>query len=240
MSKRHRQSVKASKRKRQEARRPRRRAPYLPYVIVVLVAGALVAALFVVSLGSSGPGGVEAAYPPGYTAPVQGDPDAPVEFVMWGDFQCTFCKRFETETLPRLRAEYVDTGKVKFVWRNFANYGQESEDAAVAAYCAGEQDKFWEYHDTLYQNQGGYNSGAFSPSRLIQFAETLSLDITLFQSCLARPKYDAVLSADYSAGRGQGVQGTPGFFLNGQYVAGAQPFETFAGIIEGELAAAGQ
>ena len=240
MSKRHRQSVKASKRKRQEARHPRRSAAYLPYVIVVIVAGALIAALFVVSLGGSGTENVEAAYPPGYTAPVQGDPNAPVEFVMWGDFQCTFCKRFETETLPRLRTEYVDTGKVKFIWRNFANYGQESDAAAVAAYCAGEQGKFWEYHDTLYRNQSGYNSGAFSPSRLNQFADDLSLDTALFQSCLSRPKYDAVLSADYSVGRGQGVQGTPGFFLNGQYVAGAQPFETFAAIIESELAAAGQ
>ena len=240
MSKSHRQSVKASKRKRQESRRPKRRAPYLPYVIVTLVAGALIAALFVISLGSSGPGDVEAAYPAGYTAPTQGDPDAPVEFVMWGDFQCTFCKRFETQTLPRLRADYVDTGKVKFVWRNFANYGQESEDAAVAAYCAGEQGQFWEYHDTLYRNQSGYNSGAFGRARLNQFADDLSLDSAAFQSCLTRPKYDAVLSADYSVGRGQGVQGTPGFFINGEYVAGAQPFEAFAAIIESELAAAGQ
>jgi protein-disulfide isomerase len=133
VSKRHRQSVKASKRKRQGARHTRGRAAYLPYVAVVLVAGALIAALFVVSFGGSG-GDVEAAYPPGYTAPVQGDPDAPVEFVIWADFQCPFCKRFETETLPRIRADYVDTGKVKFVWRNFVNYGQESQNAAVAAY----------------------------------------------------------------------------------------------------------
>lgn len=240
MSKRHRQSIKASKRKRQEARHPKGRIPYLPYVIVVAVAGALIAVLFVVSLGSSGPGGVEAAYPPGYTAPVQGDPDAPVEFVMWGDFQCTFCKRFETQTLPRLRAEYVDSGKVKFVWRNFANYGQESENAAVAAYCAGEQGQFWEYHDTLYLHQAGYNSGAFARARLMQFADDLSLDTASFQECLSQPTYDGVLSADYAVGRGQGVRGTPGFFVNGQYVAGAQPYETFASIIDGELAAAGQ
>ena len=83
-------------------------------------------------------------------------------------------------------------------------------------------------------------SGAFGPARLNQFAEDLSLDTALFQSCLNRPKYDAVLAADYGVGRGQGVQGTPGFFVNGQYVSGAQPYETFAAIIEGELAAAGQ
>ena len=239
MSKRHRQSVKASKRKRQEARRPRRRLPYLPYVIVVAVAGALVAALFVVSLGSSGPGDVEAAYPPGYTAPVQGDPNAPVEFVMWADFQCPFCKRFETETLPRIRADYVDTGKVKFVWRNFVNYGRESQDAAVAAHCAGEQGQFWEYHDTLYSVQRGINSGAFSPPRLIQLAQEHQLDIATFEACQSQLKYDAVLAADFSLGRSQGVTGTPGFFINEQYVSGAQPFEVFAGLIDSEVIAAG-
>jgi protein-disulfide isomerase len=238
VSKRHRQSVKASKRKRREARHPRRRAAYLPYVAVVLVAGALIAALFVVSFGGSG-GDVEAAYPPGYTAPEQGDPDAPVEFVIWADFQCPFCKRFETETLPLIRANYVDTGKVRFVWRNFVNYGQESQDAAVAAYCAGEQDDFWEYHDTLYRNQGGINSGAFSPSRLLQFAEDQQLDIPTFEACQSQTKYDAVLGADRSVGRSQGVTGTPGFFINGQYISGAQPYEVFAGIIDDEVNAAG-
>ena len=239
MSKRHRQSVKASKRKRQEARHTRGRAAYLPYVAVVLVAGALIAALFVVSFGGSG-GDVEAAYPPGYTAPEQGDPDAPVEFVIWSDFQCPFCKRFETETLPLIRANYVDTGKVRFVWRNFVNYGQESQDAAVAAYCAGEQDDFWEYHDTLYRNQGGINSGAFSPSRLLQFAEDQQLDIPTFEACQSQTKYDAVIGADRSAGRDQGVTGTPGFFINDQYVSGAQPYEVFAGIIDSEVIAAGR
>ena len=239
MSKRHRQSVKASKRKRREARHTRGRAAYLPYVAVVLVAGALIAALFVVSFGGSG-GDVEAAYPPGYTAPVQGDPDAPVEFVLWEDFQCPFCKRFETETLPRIRADYVDTGDVKLVWRNFVNYGQESQAAAVAAYCAGEQDDFWEYHDTLYLNQGGINSGAFSPSRLLQFAEDHQLDIPTFEACQSQTKYDAVLGADRSAGRQQGVTGTPGFFINGQYISGAQPYEVYAEIIDREVIAAGR
>ena len=238
MTKRHRQSVKASKRKRQEARHPSRRT-YVPYVIVVVVAGALIAALFVVSLGGSGTENVEAAYPPGYSAPVQGDPDAPVELVMWGDFQCPFCKRFETETLPRIRSEYVDTGQVKLVWRNFEHYGRESQDAAVAAHCAGEQGEFWEFHDTLYRVQGGVHSGAFSPSRLLQLAQDHELDIPAFEACQTQFKYDAVLAADYGLGRSQGVTGTPGFFVNGQYISGAQPFEVFAGIIDSEIIAAG-
>ena len=240
MSKRHRQSVKTSKRKRQDARRPRRFIAYLPYVIVVVVAGALIVALFAVSFGGSGTENVEAAYPPGYTAPEEGDPNAPVELVMWGDFQCPFCKRFEVETLPRIRAEYVNSGQVKLVWRNFEHYGRESQDAAVAAHCAGEQDEFWEYHDTLYRVQGGINSGAFSPPRLLQLAQEQQLDIPTFEACLTQFKYDAVLAADFSLGRSQGVTGTPGFFVNDQYISGAQPFEVFAGIIDSEVIAAGQ
>ena len=240
MSKRHKQSVKASKRKRQDARRPRRFTAYLPYVIVVVVAGALIVALFAVSFGGSGTENVEAAYPPGYTAPEEGDPNAPVELVMWGDFQCPFCKRFEVETLPRIRAEYVNSGQVKLVWRNFEHYGRESQDAAVAAHCAGEQDEFWEYHDTLYRVQGGINSGAFSPPRLLQLAQEQQLDIPTFEACLTQFKYDAVLAADFSLGRSQGVTGTPGFFVNDQYISGAQPFEVFAGIIDSEVIAAGQ
>ena len=238
MTKRHRQSVKASKRKRQEARHPSRRT-YVPYVIVVVVAERLVAARAVGSLGGRGTETAEAAEPPGYAAPVQGDPAAPVELVMWGDFQCPFCKRFETETLPRIRSEYVDTGQVKLVWRNFEHYGRESQDAAVAAHCAGEQGEFWEFHDTLYRVQGGLNSGAFSPSRLLQLAQDHELDIPAFEACQTQFKYDAVLAADYGLGRSQGVTGTPGFFVNGQYISGAQPFEVFAGIIDSEIIAAG-
>ena len=157
---------------------------------------------------------------------------------MWGDFQCPFCRRFELTTLEELKTEYFDTGKARFVWRNFVNYGPESEDAAIAAHCAGEQGKFWEYHGALYQNQRGINSGAFTPSNLKSLADDLGLDTGQFVACTQARQYAPVIAADKSAGRGEGVSGTPTFFINGEMVVGAQPTETFAAYIDNALARA--
>lgn len=209
-----------------------------PYLGIVAAAVGMVGAFFLISAGGGSSGDVTSAYPAGYAAPVQGEPNAPVEVVMFGDFQCPSCKRFETEVLPQLRARYVDQGKVRLVWRNFEHYGEESVAAAKGAHCAGEQGKFWEYHDLLYRNQRGIGSGAFNRSSLVGFANELGLKSGSFTSCLDGFKYDGVLAGDYQLARDEGVNGTPGFFINGQYVAGAQPFDTFAAIIDGELAKA--
>ena len=215
--------VKDAKRRRARERAAVRsaRGRILPYLGIVGAAVGMVGAFFLISAGGSS-GGVASAYPAGYAAPVQGDANAPVEIVMFGDFQCPSCKRFETETLPQIRSAYVDQGKVRFVWRNFEHYGEESVAAARAAHCAGEQGKFWEYHDTLYRNQRGIGSGAFSRSNLLAFAQELGLQSGGFTSCLDGIKYDGVLAGDYGLARDEGVNGTPGFFINGQYVASAQ------------------
>ena len=201
-------------------------------------AAGLIGAFFLISAGGSSSGDVASSYPPGYRPPVQGDPSAPVEIVMFGDFQCPSCKRFETEVLPEIRSTYVDQGKVRFTWRNFEHYGEESVAAAKGAHCAGEQGAFWEYHDLLYRSQRGIGSGAFSRTNLLGFAEQLDLRTGAFGTCLDGLKYDSVLAGDYGLAREEGVNGTPGFFINGEYVAGAQPFSTFASIIDGELAKA--
>lgn len=206
-----------------------------PYLSIVGAAAGIIGAFFLISAGGGSSGDVASAYPAGYTPPVQGDANAPVEIVMFGDFQCPSCKRFETEVLPQLRTQYVDEGKVRFLWRNFEHYGEESVAAAKGAHCAGEQGQFWEYHDLLYRNQRGIGSGAFGRSNLLAFAEQLSLQSGSFTSCLDGFKYDGVLAGDYKMARDEGVNGTPGFFINGQYVAGAQPFDTFASIIEAEF-----
>ncbi|KKK46649.1 hypothetical protein LCGC14_3163130 [marine sediment metagenome] len=154
---------------------------------------------------------------------------------MWADFQCPFCRRFEGQTLPELRQRYVETGKMKFVWRNFENYGPESHDAAVAAYCAGEQGRFWEYHTTLYENQRGINTGVFTKTNLLRFADELGLEAASFTTCIGGLGYDAVISADKRLGRSEGVNGTPTFFINGEMIVGAQPTETFVELIETAL-----
>jgi len=197
---------------------------------------ALVAALFLVSTGGDqSTSEVQASYPAGYNPPAMGLESAPVEMVMWGDFQCPFCRRFELTTLPDLIERYVDTGQVRFVWRNFENYGPESHDAAVAAYCAGEQDKFWDYHQTLYENQRGVNSGVFVKPNLQRFADQHGLETAPFNTCIEGISYDAVISADKKLGRSEGVNGTPTFFINGEMIVGAQPTETFVGLIEAAL-----
>ena len=232
--------VKEAKRRRSRERSAARaaRGRIWPYLALVGAAVGLIGAFFLISAGGGSSGDVASSYPPGYSPPVQGDPNAPVEIVMFGDFQCPSCKRFETEVLPQLRTRYVDQGTVRFTWRNFEHYGEESVAAAKGAHCAGDQGKFWEYHDLLYRNQRGIGSGAFSRGNLLGFAEQLGLQSGSFTSCLDGFKYEGVLAGDYKMARDEGVNGTPGFFVNGQYVAGAQPFDTFASIIDDELAKA--
>lgn len=241
MSKKSSKVRKEEKLRRVRAERRARLMRRLPWYAVGLVAIGVVVALFVIGVGSGGSGSVAAQHPPGYEPPIIGDPDAPVEMVMWGDFQCPFCRRFELQTLIQLKQRYFDTGQVVFVWRNFENYGRESRDSAVAAYCAGEQDKFWEYHDALYRNQGGINDGAFSTANLRRLAEELELNLDAFNSCLDSSRYDAVLSADKQLGRNEfGVNATPTFFINNLRVVGAQPTETFVSIIEEALQRSGR
>ena len=235
MSKR-RKEARAAKAKRQKAAHQTDWWHRWPYFAVGGVAVALVAALFLVSTGGDTDSAeVEASFPADYTPPAIGSESAPVEMVMWADFQCPFCRRFELTTLPALMERFVDTGQGRFVWRNFENYGSESQDSAVAAHCAGEQDKFWEYHDMLYVNQRGINTGAFTTSNLLRFASELGLERAPFETCLGGLGYDAVISADKKLGRSEGVNATPTFFINGEMIVGAQPTETFVDLIETAL-----
>ncbi|MEK7599018.1 MAG: DsbA family protein [Patescibacteria group bacterium] len=158
---------------------------------------------------------------------VSGSPSAPVTFVEFGDFQCPFCAKFYQTVEKQIIEKYVKTGKVKFIWRDFAFLGQESFDAAGAARCAGEQGKFWQYHDYLFENQKGENQGAFSAANLKQFAGKLGLDVQAFNSCLDSGKYLGDVQKESELGRDLGVSGTPSSFINGQQITGAVPFSQF-------------
>ncbi len=166
---------------------------------------------------------------------VLGDADAPVTIIEYGDFQCPFCGKFFKETEPVLRENYIKTGKVKFIYRDFAFLGQESLDSANAARCAGEQGKFWQYHDYLYSNQNGENRGAFSKNNLKSFAAALSLDKEKFDACLDSDKYLEEIKKETKAGGEAGVQGTPANFINGVLYVGALPTATFTQVIDTEL-----
>lgn len=164
--------------------------------------------------------------------PSLGDPNAPVVIVEYADFQCPFCGAFAREVKPQLEAAYIDTGRVRFEWRDFAWMGRESTDAAQAARCAADQGRFWEYHDRLYAAAVAPNSGTFSRERLLADAEALDLDASAFAACLDDGRYEAAVQAETASAAQMGLTGTPTFIIGDQRIVGAQPFEVFAAAIE--------
>ncbi len=187
-----------------------------------------------------------------------GSPDAPVQIMEFSDFQCPYCERFYEETEPLLIEEYISTGKVYFTYRSTGNWVSkniggnltESEDAAKAAYCAGDQNKYWEMHDMIFANVLGEDVGSFTDRRLASIAEeTPGLDLDLFNECYSSGKYDDQSDQDLADAIAAGVNGTPSFVLtytnaSGEVVTelieGAQPFSVFKERIDAALAASGQ
>lgn len=171
--------------------------------------------------------------------PALGKTDAKVTIVEFADFRCPFCENFFTQTESQIIKDYVDTGKVKFYFRQFAFLGDPSVVAANAAECANDQGKFWEFHDYLYKNQPSESdTSMYNTDTLTQAAGTLGLNTDQFKSCLSGKKFDANASKDMAEGQTAGVSGTPTLFVNGVAVVGAQPYSAFKTIIDQELAKA--
>ncbi len=173
-----------------------------------------------------------------------GDPNAPIKIVEYSDYQCPYCARFYEETEWQIANSYVADGTVYFIFRSFGEFiGPESRAAAEAAYCAGDQNKYWEYHDILFANQTGENVGAYSNRRLQAFAETLSLDMDAFNACFNSGKYSDRVDQDRVDGTAAGVTGTPAFVIiytvdgeeKQRFIYGAYPFSEFQTQIEGAL-----
>jgi len=166
------------------------------------------------------------------TAPVRGNPKAPVTIIEFSDFQCPYCVRARP-AVARVREVYGD--KVRFAFRHFPlEFHAQAEKAGEAAACAGEQGKFWEMHDLLWTN-----TARLQVSDLKAHAVTLGLDAAAFSQCLDSGRYSHLVEGDLAAGQGYGVSGTPAFFVNGRPLVGAQPFEAFAQVIDDELARLG-
>ena len=160
----------------------------------------------------------------------RGEADAPVTIVEYTDYQCPYCQRHVAETLPRLITEMIDTGRVRYVVKDFPldSIHPEARAAAVAARCAGEQEAYWPMHDALFTRQdewGGLGAGANAVFTTL--ATDLALDGDEFTACLGSGRHDAVIQANQDEGITLGVTGTPAFFINGFPVSGAQPFELF-------------
>jgi protein-disulfide isomerase len=171
--------------------------------------------------------------------PVLGSPNAKVLMIEFGDYQCPSCRMFWKEVEPRLKKEYIDTGKVKLVFRDFpiVQIHPEALLASMAVDCAGEQDKYWQYHDKVFREQ--YNKGddlvRFKAADLKKWAKDTGLDQTKFDQCLDSEKYKSEVLKDKADGDAVSVQGTPTFFINGHVIGGAQAYPAFKNLIDSLL-----
>jgi len=159
-----------------------------------------------------------------------GGEDAPVTIIAFSDYECPYCKMAEG-TVEQVREKYGD--KLRYVHRDYPlPFHAHANLAAQAARCAGDQGKFWEYHDALWKSAG------LEREKLDEIAATLELDKAKFDECLESAKHAASIEADLAAGAEVGVNGTPAFFVNGRMLSGAQPLEAFTVVIDEEISSA--
>jgi protein-disulfide isomerase len=174
-------------------------------------------------------------------APILGAESAPVTIIDFSDFQCPKCARFVKSTEPEIKSEYIDTVKVALVFKHFPRLGSDSFFAALASECAKEQGKFWEYHDVLYQNQQGENSGWASKEKLKEFASQIGLDRQQFDPCLDSEKYKPIIDRDLALVKELNLQSTPSFLIlksdgtEMEVLSGAHPFPSFKALIDKRL-----
>ena len=166
---------------------------------------------------------------------VEGSPDAPVTMIEFSDYECPFCGRYFSETYPQIKKDYIDTGKVRLVFRDFPlSFHPTAMPAAQAAECvrevAGNDEAYFKYHDKLFSNQESLTN-----ENLKKWAKEMGYDIG---ACLDSGKYEDEINADLADGQAAGVSGTPAFFINGQLIEGAQPYTNFKKVIDEELAKA--
>ncbi|WOI60405.1 DsbA family protein [Streptomyces fradiae] len=220
----------------------------------VVLAAAVVTAVLALALGRDGSGGGTAAPATVSTPEAQeptnpellglarrdgadplalGSPDAPVVLIEYSDFQCPFCGRFARETKPHLVHDYVDKGVLRIEWRNFPVFGAESDQAARAGWAAGQQNRFWQFHDTAYAEPRRRNAGDFSEDKLTAMARKAGVeDLARFEKDMASDAAHRAVTRDTEEGYGIGVTSTPAFLINGRPVLGAQPTDVFTDIID--------
>jgi len=169
---------------------------------------------------------------------VMGNKNAKVTIIEFSDYQCPFCRTFWKDTLSQIKKEYIDTGKVKFVYRDYPlSFHPMAQSSAQAAECAEEQGRYWEIHDKIFgeQEKKGQGTVSYTLDELKRWASEIGLDVSKFNQCLDSGKYKAEVEKDFADGTAAGVSGTPSTFINGRLVVGAQPFSAFKAIIEEEL-----
>ena len=160
-----------------------------------------------------------------------GNPNAKITIVEFGDYQCTFCYKFHDETMKKINQEYIKTANVNFIYKDFPLNGEQSILASEASYCAQKQNKFWEYHDTLYNNWGGENTGWITENVLQGFARDVGLNMDEFSQCLENSEYRQKVLDNEQFAREIGINATPSFLIFNDSelyrIIGAQPFDKF-------------
>lgn len=169
--------------------------------------------------------------------PSRGRADAPIAIVEFSDYECPFCRRHFSQTFARIQREYVDTGKLRYVFRDFPlAFHANAKGAAVAAHCAGQQQAFWKMHAALFAQQHALNERTYHA-----LAQQLGLKLRKFKTCLRDPAQQQAIEADLAAGQAIGVQGTPHFLIgrvvdgvlvNAQVLSGALPYSAFTAAID--------
>lgn len=169
------------------------------------------------------------------SAPSLGRPDAPVQIVVFADFQCPLCAIFHFGAQEAIIEEYVKKGAAQLTFRHYPMLGNESLAAAQASECAREQGKFWEYENTLFERRSqnnGEDVGVFSRANLVHSAEGVGLEKNMFEQCLSSGRPGDALARDMEAANAAGVRGAPTIFINGEKMEGLLSFEVYAAAIE--------
>ena len=162
---------------------------------------------------------------------IMGNPNAKITIVEFGDYQCTFCYKFHDETMKRINEKYIKTENVNFIYKDFPLNGKQSILASEASYCAEKQGKFWEYHNTLYSNWGGENTGWITQKELINFAKETELNLEQFNSCMENSEFLQKVLNNEQFAKGININATPSFLIFNETevyrIIGAQPLEQF-------------
>jgi protein-disulfide isomerase len=173
-------------------------------------------------------------------SPILGDPDAPITLVEFGDYQCHYCNVFFQSIEKDILKNYVDTGKVKIIFKDYNIIGEDSVKASQGAHCANDQGLFWEYHDILYSNWTGENNGWASSENLAIFAQQIGLNMNKWSECMNKGSHSQIILKSNDDARTLELTGTPAFFIinsDGKVskLFGAQPFEVFKKIFDEQL-----
>jgi protein-disulfide isomerase len=173
-------------------------------------------------------------------SPILGDPDAPITLVEFGDYQCHYCNVFFETTEKDIIKNYVETGKVKIIFKDYNIIGEDSVKASQGAHCANDQGMFWEYHDTLYSHWTGENNGWASSENLTIFAQQIGLNMDIWSECMVEGSHSQIILKSNEDARALELTGTPAFFVinsEGQVskLFGAQPFEAFKKTFDSQL-----